>query len=146
MGRPIEILLAEDNPGDVDLAREGLEEGKIHNNLHVVDNGEDALAFLRREGKYADMPRPDVIFLDLNLPRKDGREVLEEIKTDGQLKHIPVVVLTSSEAEEDIMKSYQLHANCYISKPVTFAEYVKVVKAIEGFWFAIVTLPTITDV
>jgi len=141
MGRPIEILLVEDNPGDADLARAGLEDGKIRNNLHVVEDGEEAMAFLRREGAYADMPLPDLILLDLNLPRKDGREVLAEIKIDEDLKHIPVVILTSSKTEEDIMKSYQLHANCYITKPISFNEFVKVVKAIEDFWFTIVRLP-----
>jgi chemotaxis family two-component system response regulator Rcp1 len=141
MGRPIDILLVEDNPGDVELTREGLEEGKVRNNLHVVGDGEAALAFLRQQAPYAGAPRPDVILLDLNLPRKGGREVLAEIKADDNLKDIPVVVLTSSEDEEDILRSYKLHANCYITKPVTFQQFVQVVKAIEGFWFSIVTLP-----
>jgi len=140
-GKPIEILLVEDNPGDVDLAREGLEESKLRNTLHVVEDGEEAMAFLLREGEYADAPCPDVILLDLNLPRMDGREVLAEIKLNQDLRHIPVIVLTSSQIEEDIMKSYQLHANCYISKPIMFAEFVKVVRAVEDFWFTIVTLP-----
>jgi CheY-like chemotaxis protein len=141
IGRPIEILLVEDNPGDADLAREGLEGGKIRNNLHVVGDGEEAMAFLRREREYADRLQPDVILLDLNLPRKDGREVLAEIKSDDALKHIPVVVMTSSKDEADVLKSYQLHANCYIAKPILFGEFVEVVKAIEGFWFTVVTLP-----
>jgi CheY-like chemotaxis protein len=146
MGRPIEILLVEDNPGDADLAREGLEGGKIRNNLHVVGDGEEAMAFLRQEGKHADSPRPDVILLDLNLPRKDGREVLAEIKADDALKHIPVVVMTSSKDESDVLKSYQLHANCYVAKPIMFGEFVKVVKAIEDFWFTIVTLPEVKPI
>ena len=141
LGRPIEILLVEDNPGDVDLTREGLADGKIRNNLHVAGDGEEAMAFLRRGGEHADMPVPDLILLDLNLPGKDGREVLTEIKADEQLGHIPVVVLTSSQDEEDILRSYRLHANCYISKPIRFGEFVKVVQSIEEFWFTIVTLP-----
>ena len=142
LGRPIEILLVEDNPGDVDLTREGLADGKLRNNLHVVGDGEEAMAFLRRAEEHADMPMPDLILLDLNLPGKDGREVLTEIKADERLGHIPVVVLTSSQDEEDILRSYRLHANCYISKPIRFGEFVKVVKTIEEFWFTIVTLPT----
>jgi two-component system, chemotaxis family, response regulator Rcp1 len=141
MGRPIEILLVEDNPGDVDLAREGLEDGKIRSNLHVVGDGEEAMAFLRRERKDAVIPHPDLIFLDLNLPRKDGREVLAEIKAHDDLKHIPVLVLTSSQDEADVLKSYQLHANCYIAKPIKFGEFIKVIRAIEDFWFTIVSLP-----
>jgi two-component system, chemotaxis family, response regulator Rcp1 len=141
MGRPIDILLVEDNPGDVDLAREGLEEGKVRNQLHVVGDGEAALAFLRRQAPYADAPRPDVILLDLNLPRKDGREVLAEIKADEELKLIPVVVLTTSEAEQDIVRSYKLHANCYVTKPLDLDQFVTVVKSIEDFWLAIVKLP-----
>jgi chemotaxis family two-component system response regulator Rcp1 len=139
MGRPIEILLVEDNPGDADIAREGLEDSKVSNKLHVVADGEEAIAFLRQTGKYEQVPRPDLILLDLNLPRKDGREVLAEVKFDNELKHIPVVVLTSSEKEEDILRSYQLHANCYITKPLKFTEFVKVVKSIESFWFSIVS-------
>ena len=142
LGRPIEILLVEDNPGDVDLTREGLADGKLRNNLHVAGDGEEAMAFLRRGQEHADMPMPDLILLDLNLPGKDGREVLAEIKADERLGHIPVVVLTSSQDEEDILRSYRLHANCYISKPIRFGEFVKVVKSIEEFWFTIVTLPT----
>jgi CheY-like chemotaxis protein len=141
MLRPIEILLVEDNPGDVDLAREGLAEGKTHNNLHVVGDGEEALAFLRRQGKFAEAPRPDVILLDLNLPRKDGRQVLAEIKSDPELMHIPVVVMTTSTDEQDILKSYRLHANCYITKPLKFQRFIEVVKNIEQFWFTIVSLP-----
>jgi two-component system, chemotaxis family, response regulator Rcp1 len=142
MARPIEILLVEDNPGDVDLAREGLEEGKVANNLSVVGDGEEAMTFLRRQGQYANAPRPDVILLDLNLPRKDGRQVLAEIKADEDLQVIPVVVLTTSRAEEDILRSYKLHANCYITKPLRFQQFIEVVKHIEQFWFTIVSLPT----
>jgi len=140
-GRPAEILMVEDNPGDVRLTQEALKEGKMLNNLHVVEDGVEALAFLRHEGKYADAPRPDVILLDLNLPRKDGREVLAEIKADENLRRIPVVVLTVSKAEEDILKTYDLNANCYITKPLDLDQFIKVVKSIEKFWFTIVTLP-----
>jgi two-component system, chemotaxis family, response regulator Rcp1 len=139
--QPIEVLLVEDNPGDVRLTREALRDGKVHNNLSVVPDGVEALAFLRREGKYADAPRPDVILLDLNLPKKDGREVLEDIKADPALQRIPVVVLTSSEAERDIAQAYALHANCYITKPVDLDQFITVVKSIEDFWFTIVKLP-----
>lgn len=142
--RPVRILLVEDSPTDIDLTREGLEMGKLTNDLSVVENGNDALAFLRREGEYAGAERPDLILLDLNLPGKDGREVLEEIKTDENLMSIPVVVLTSSKAEEDIARTYKLHANCYITKPVNFSRFVEVVKGIEDFWFSIVKLPTDT--
>lgn len=138
---PIEILLIEDNPGDVRLTQEALREGKIINNLNVVSDGVQALDFLRQKGRYAGATRPDVILLDLNLPRKDGREVLEEIKEDPELKRIPVVVITSSSAEEDVLKSYNLHANCYISKPVDLEQFVAVVKSIEDFWMGIVKLP-----
>jgi two-component system response regulator len=141
IGKPIEVLLIEDNPGDVDLVREGLEEGLLRNVLHVVGDGEEAMAFLKQEGKFSEVPQPDLILLDLNLPRKDGREVLAEIKSSDKLKRIPVVVLTTSQAEEDIVKSYELHANCYIPKPIGFAEFVKIVEAIESFWFTIVRLP-----
>jgi chemotaxis family two-component system response regulator Rcp1 len=140
-GRPIEILLVEDNPGDARLTMEALKESKVHNRLSVVEDGLDALAFLCRKGKYANSPRPDLILLDLNLPKKDGREVLADIKTDESLKRIPVVVLTTSKAEEDILKTYDLHANCYITKPVDLDQFVKVVKTIEDFWFTIVKLP-----
>jgi two-component system, chemotaxis family, response regulator Rcp1 len=139
--RPVEILLVEDNPGDVRLTREALKEGKVRNNLHVAQDGVEALAFLRREGRHAGAVRPDLILLDLNLPRKDGREVLEEIKADPQLRPIPVVILTSSQAEQDIVRAYDLHANCYVSKPVDLDQFITVVKSIEDFWFAIVKLP-----
>ena len=138
---PIEILLVEDNPGDVDLAREALENGKLYNTLHVVNDGEAAMAFLRHEGKYTDVPRPDLILLDLNLPRKNGQEVLAEIKSDEELKCIPVVILTSSKAEQDILSTYNLHANCYISKPIDLDQFLKVVQAIKTFWVTIVKLP-----
>jgi chemotaxis family two-component system response regulator Rcp1 len=137
----IEVLLVEDNPGDVRLTREALKEGKVRNNLSVARDGVEALAFLRREGEHAAAPRPDVILLDLNLPRKDGREVLEEIKADPSLRSIPVVILTSSEAERDIVQAYALHANCYITKPVDLDQFITVVKSIEDFWFTIVKLP-----
>jgi chemotaxis family two-component system response regulator Rcp1 len=140
-GRPIEILLVEDNPGDVRLTIEGLNEGKVRNNLHVARDGVEALAFLRRQAQFADMVRPDLILLDLNLPRKDGREVLAEIKSDADLKTIPVVVLTTSRAEQDVLNSYQLQANCYITKPVDLEQFITVVRSIEDFWLTIVTLP-----
>ena len=140
-GRPVEILLVEDNAGDVRLAREGLRECKLLNNLSVASDGVKALAFLRREGEHAQAPRPDLIMLDLNLPRKDGREVLREIKEDEELRRIPVVVLTTSKAEEDILKSYSLHANCYVTKPLAIEQFITVVQAIETFWFTIVKLP-----
>jgi two-component system, chemotaxis family, response regulator Rcp1 len=139
---PIEVLLVEDNPGDVRLTREALKEGKVCNNLSVVRDGVEAMAFLRRQDPYAGAPRPDVILLDLNLPRKDGREVLLEVKADPALRVIPVVVLTSSEAERDIVQAYALHANCYITKPVDLDQFIRVVKSIEDFWFSIVRLPT----
>jgi two-component system, chemotaxis family, response regulator Rcp1 len=138
---PVEILIVEDNPGDARLAREGLSECKIRNNLHVVDDGVKAMAFLRRQGEYAKKPRPDLILLDLNLPKKDGREVLREIKEDENLRLIPIVVLTTSKAEEDIVRSYSLHANCYVTKPLTLQHFVQVVQSIEDFWFSIVRLP-----
>ena len=138
----IDILLVEDNPGDVRLTRELLKESKINNNLTVIDNGEDALLFLRREAKYCNVTPPDLILLDLNLPRKNGSEVLASIKNDPELKRIPVVILTSSKAEEDILRSYDLHANCYVSKPVGLEQFAAVVKAIDNFWLAIVKLPT----
>ena len=139
--RPVNILLVEDNPGDVRLTQEGLKEGKVLNNLRVVGDGVEAMAFLRQQGQYADVFRPDMILLDLNLPRKDGREVLEEIKNDPDLQRIPVVVLTTSSAEQDILMSYNLHANCYITKPVDLEQFMKVVQAIEEFWLTVVTLP-----
>ncbi len=138
----VEILLVEDNPGDVRLTREALKEGKVLNNLSVAVDGEEALAFLRRQTIYAEAPRPDLILLDLNLPRKDGRQVLAEIKADEQLKRIPVVILTSSSAEEDILRTYDLHANCYITKPVDFDQFVAVVRSIEDFWLTMVKLPS----
>jgi CheY-like chemotaxis protein len=138
----IDILLVEDNPGDVRLTQEALKEAKVRNNLHVVEDGVEAMAFLKREGAYASAPLPDLILLDLNLPRKDGREVLEEIKQDDRLKRVPVVVLTTSQAEEDILRSYNLHANCYVNKPVDLDEFIKIVKSIEDFWLTIVKLPT----
>ncbi|MBN1455075.1 MAG: response regulator [Methanomicrobia archaeon] len=141
IGKPIEILLVEDNPGDIRLTREGLKEGRIFNKLSVVEDGVEAMAFLRREGKYADAPHPDLILLDLNLPKKDGREVLKEIKSDPKLRRIPVVILTTSRAEEDIMGTYDQHANCYITKPVDFDQFLNVVKTIEDFWLTIVRLP-----
>ncbi|MDY6875836.1 MAG: response regulator [Chloroflexota bacterium] len=141
-GRPIEILLVEDNPGDVRLTMEAFKENKMHNHLHVVGDGVEALAFLRGEGQYVDLPRPDLILLDLNLPKKDGREVLTDIKDDENLRRIPVVILTTSRAEEDIIKTYDLHANCYITKPVDLGEFIRVVRSIEDFWLTIVKLPT----
>jgi chemotaxis family two-component system response regulator Rcp1 len=138
----IEILLVEDNPGDIRLTREALKEGKILNNLSVVTNGVEAMEFLRRQGRYENVPRPELILLDLNLPRIDGREVLAEIKNDPDLRIIPVVVLTSSEAEQDILRSYKLHANCYISKPVDWDQFIEVVKSIEQFWLIIVKRPS----
>ncbi len=139
--KPINILLVEDNPGDVRLTIEGLKEGKVLNNLSVVSNGVEAMAFLRKEGQYANVPKPELILLDLNLPRKDGREVLAEIKNDDNLKRIPVVILTSSQAEQDIVKSYNLHANCYITKPVELDQFLGVIKNIEQFWLTVVKLP-----
>lgn len=140
-GTPIEILLVEDNPADVRLTKESFKETKVRNKLHVVEDGVEAMAFLRREGKYADAPRPDLILLDLNLPKKDGREVLGEIKTDEDLRRIPVVVLTVSKADEDILKAYNHHANCYVTKPIALEGFIKVVKSIEEFWLTIVKLP-----
>ncbi|MBF0626652.1 MAG: response regulator [Magnetococcales bacterium] len=139
--KAVEILLVEDSPGDVELTREALADSKMLNRLSVVEDGEEAMAYLRQQGKYADAIRPDVVLLDLNLPRKDGREVLEEIKADPELKAIPVVVLTTSRAEEDILRTYQLHANCYITKPVDLHQFFAVVKSVENFWFTVVKLP-----
>lgn len=138
---PIEVLLVEDNPGDAQLTRIALEDGKMSINLNVVEDGVEAMAFLQKKDKYASAPHPDLILLDLNLPRKDGREVLAEMKADATLKRIPVVVLTTSQAEEDILKAYNLCANCYITKPVDFDQFVKIVQSIESFWFTIVKLP-----
>jgi len=137
----IEVLLVEDNAGDAELTKIALDDSKISVNLNVVEDGVEAMAFLRKQGKYHVMPHPDIILLDFNLPKKDGREVLAEIKADETLKRIPVVVLTTSQAEEDILKAYNLCANCYISKPVDFDQFVKIVQSIENFWFNIVKLP-----
>jgi CheY-like chemotaxis protein len=140
-GELVKILLIEDNPGDVRLTLEAFREGKVRNKIYVVNDGVEALAFLHREGKYTDMPRPDVILLDLNLPRKDGRQVLEEIKKDPNLTRIPVVILTTSQAEQDVLQTYSLHANCYITKPVELEQFITVVKSIETFWLNVVKLP-----
>lgn len=142
IGQPVEILLVEDNPGDVRLTVDVLKEGRLPNKVSVVHDGVEALAFLRREGQYAAAAFPDLILLDLNLPKKDGREVLEEIKKAPDLRHIPVVVLTSSTADQDILKAYDLHANCYVNKPLDLERFIKVVHSIEEFWFTIVSLPT----
>jgi len=142
-GVPIEILLVEDNPGDARLTREALRDAKVRNNLHVAPDGVEALAFLRRQGKHTAVPKPDLILLDLNLPKKDGREVLEEIKQDDQLRHIPVVILTTSQAERDIAESYRLRANAYVTKPVDLEQFLKVVQSIEHFWLEIVKLSRI---
>lgn len=135
-----EILLVEDNPADVGLTREALHDAKVANNLHVVGDGVEAMAFLRQQGKYANVPLPDLILLDLNLPKKDGRTVLAEIKADESLKRIPVVVLTTSKADEDVYRAYGLHANCYICKPVDFEQFVKIVNSLEDFWLSMVKL------
>lgn len=137
----MEILLVEDNPGDHRLTQEALREGKVYNNLHWVKDGVEALDFLKRRGAYSESPRPDIILLDLNLPKKDGREVLSEIKGDDELRHIPVVILTTSKAEEDVLRSYDLHANCYVTKPVDLDKFIVVVQSIDRFWLTIVTLP-----
>lgn len=139
--KDIEILLVEDNPGDVRLTMEALKDCKMRNTLYVVEDGEEAMSFLYKKGKYADAPHPDLILLDLNLPKKNGKEVLFEIKENPKLKRIPVVILTTSKAEEDILKTYDLHANCYITKPVDFDQFISVVRKIEDFWFTIVKLP-----
>lgn len=140
-GRPVEILLVEDSPGDVRLTKEALKEGKVLNRLHVAGDGVEALAFLRQEGSYAGVPRPDLILLDLNLPLKDGRQVLESIKEDPELKRIPVVILTTSTAERDVLQSYDLHANCYVTKPVDLEQFISVVRSVEDFWLTVVKLP-----
>jgi len=140
--KPVQVLLVEDNPGDVLLTREALRDNKLEINLSVVTDGEEALHFLNREGRYADAPRPDLILLDLNLPRRDGREVLAAIKADERLRTIPVVILTSSEAEEDVIRAYNLCANCYVQKPLGLDQFTKVVQNIESFWFTVVKLPT----
>jgi chemotaxis family two-component system response regulator Rcp1 len=141
--KPIEILLVEDNPGDVRLTIEALKEGKVRNNMSVARDGVEALDFLFRRGAFAQAPRPDIILLDLNLPKKDGREVLAEVKQDKVLRRIPVVVLTTSSADEDILKSYDLHVNCYVTKPVDMDRFIEVVKAIDSFWFTVVKLPDV---
>ena len=138
---PIDILLVEDNPGDERLTREALREGKVYHKLHWVKDGVEAMEFLRRQGKHRSVPRPDIILLDLNLPKKDGREVLQEIKNDDALKRIPVVILTTSKAEEDVLRTYNLHANCYVTKPVDLEKFIVVVKSIDAFWLTVVTLP-----
>lgn len=140
-GRPIEILLVEDSPGDARLVVEAFKDGRVHNNLNVVEDGVEAMAYLHREGPYAAATRPDLILLDLNLPKKDGREVLAEIKADANLRSVPVIVLTTSQAEEDIIRSYNLHANCYITKPVDLDQFFKSIKLIEDFWLTVVKLP-----
>lgn len=139
--KPIDILLVEDDEGDILLTKKALSDGKIYNSLHVAKNGVEALAFLRREGEHADAPRPDMVLLDLNMPRMDGRETLANIKQDENLRSIPVVVLTTSDADQDILKSYDLQASCYITKPVDLPQFTKVVGAIKDFWFTVVKLP-----
>lgn len=138
---PIEILLVEDSLPDIDLTREALADAKVANNLHVARDGVEALEFLRREGPFGDVPRPDIILLDLNMPRMDGREALQHIKQDPDLSHIPVVILTTSQAEEDILRSYKLQASCYITKPVDLEQFLRVVRAVEDFWLSVVRLP-----
>jgi two-component system, chemotaxis family, response regulator Rcp1 len=140
-GNPIEILLVEDNPGDVDLTREMIESSKVRNVINNVNDGFEAMAYLRREQPYSSAKRPDLILLDLNLPRKDGRTTLSEIKQDSKFKDIPVVVLTTSDAEADILRSYQLHANCYVTKPVDLTKFAKIIRSIEDFWLTVVKLP-----
>ncbi|MCF7855708.1 MAG: response regulator [Candidatus Pacebacteria bacterium] len=140
-GRPLKILMVEDNPADVKLAEEALKEGKVYTELHWVQDGEEAIAFLERKGDYADAPVPDVILLDLNLPRKDGRQVLAEVKTDERFRAIPVVVLTTSREEEDVLRSYNLHANCYVTKPFDLDRFIQVIQSINEFWLDIVKLP-----
>ena len=140
-GHSVEILLVEDSPSDAEITIEALREAKVRNNLSIVEDGVEALEFLRRQGKYSEAPRPDLILLDLNLPRKDGREVLAEVKSDDNLKTIPVVVMTTSRAEQDVLQAYKYHANCYITKPVDFEQFLSVVHSIESFWLMLVTLP-----
>ena len=144
IAKPVEIFLVEDNQGDIDLIREVLEEGKLKNTLNVAVDGEEALNYLKKKGKYANATRPDLVILDLNLPRKDGREVLDDMKSSPDLKSIPVVIMTTSREEEDVLKMYNLHANCYITKPIDFIQFIKVVHSIEDFWFTIVRLPSKT--
>jgi CheY-like chemotaxis protein len=140
-GRPVEILLVEDSPSDTELTLEAMQDFKVRNHVSVVEDGVQAMQFLRRQGPYAQAPRPDLIMLDLNLPRKDGREVLADIKADAQLKTIPIVVMTTSPAEQDVLRAYELNANCYINKPVDFDQFLEVVRSIEAFWLYVVTLP-----
>lgn len=140
-GKPIEILLVEDNPGDVRLTQEALNDARVANTMHVAKDGVEAMRFLRKEGEYSDVPRPDLVLLDLNLPKKDGREVLAEIKEDSDLRRIPVVILTTSEDEADVSKAYDSHANCFITKPVDLDQFMTVVRSIEGFWLTVVQLP-----
>ncbi|MEQ9237276.1 response regulator [Coleofasciculus sp. E2-BRE-01] len=140
--RPIEILLVEDSPSDADLTVDAFSEARVLNNLHWVEDGVEALTFLRRQGQYSDVPRPDLILLDLNMPKKDGREVLAEIKADSQLKRIPVIILTTSAAERDVLKTYELNGNCYVTKPIDVEQFMSVVKIIEAFWLAVVQLPS----
>ena len=139
--QPIEILLVEDNPGDARLTIEAMREAKLRNRMHVVEDGVEAMQFLRRQGRFGEAPRPDLILLDLNLPKKDGREVLAEVKSDPDLKRIPVVILTTSQAEEDVVRAYDLHANCYVTKPVDLEQFMKIVNQIDEFWVKVVTLP-----
>lgn len=139
---PVQILIVEDNPADARLVREVMRDSKVLNEIHWVGDGVEALAFLRRQGKYADAPRPNLVFLDLNMPRKDGREVLREVKTDSELRRIPIVVMTSSQTEEDIARAYEQHANCYVRKPIDFEQFHSVVKTLENFWFNTVEIPT----
>jgi chemotaxis family two-component system response regulator Rcp1 len=139
--RSIEILLVEDNPGDARLTLEAMRDAKVSNRIHVVEDGVEAMEYLRRQGRYSEAPRPDLILLDLNLPKKDGREVLAEVKADPVLKRIPVVVLTTSRAEEDVLRAYDLHANCYVTKPVDLEQFMRIVSLIDEFWIKVVTLP-----
>jgi CheY-like chemotaxis protein len=140
-GHPIEVLLVEDDPGDVLMTQEAFHDYKISNNLNVVTNGEDAISYLRKQGPYAHALTPDLVLLDLNLPRRDGREVLREVKADAELRRIPIVVLTTSDAEEDVLASYELHANAYVRKPVDFEQFVAAVRAIDNFFISVVRLP-----
>lgn len=140
--QPFEILLVEDNPGDVFLTQEAFREGRLAHRLSVVEDGEEALRFLRREGKHRDAPQPDLILMDLNLPKKDGRELLGEVKTDPELRQIPVIVLTTSGAEQDIARAYKLHANCYLTKPIQMDEFLRTIRSVEDFWLSVVRLPS----
>jgi CheY-like chemotaxis protein len=139
--KPINILMAEDSPSDADLAREAFKNGKLMNGLFIVPDGVEAMAYMRKEGKYANEPRPDIIVLDLNMPKKDGRQVLAELKQDPVFRHIPVVILTTSEDEADVMKSYELQASCYVTKPMDFDKFLEIAKQIKQFFFSVVTLP-----